>query len=133
MFTGEVTIMRKHTGTADNEMQQHIFQEMYKMQQVFDGMRKFKENLKSFTFNDEAISSLVGDLYFKFNILKSSQLSVLKKEYYNPTIDYNIAKNNAWHLYNLTTHAIEFKSHPTDYIKQHEQVFKYFNSVLNIK
>lgn len=127
MFDGDVQVLRKHTGSADTEMEQHIFDQINKLDNRFGQMKFYSEELKNKTFFKDEIYKIIGDLYFRDNIIKLEQLNMFKKEYYHPTLDYGVERDNAWNIYNLFTYAIEKKAHPISYLKQHEKVHDYFS------
>jgi len=127
MFSGDVQILRKHTGTANIEMEQHIFNQINNLVPRFNQMKYYADELKNKTFFKEEIYKIIGDLFFRDNIIKSEQLNIFKKEYYHPTLNYGVERDNAWNIYNLFTYAIEKKAHPVNYLKQHEQVHDYFS------
>ena len=126
VIDGEIIILRKHTGTADLEIKQHIFNEVNNLQIRYEKMLQFKQNISDVELDSNLINQIIGDLYFQDNIIKAEQLSILKKEYFKPTINYGVDQNNAWNIYNLLTYAIEQKAHPMDYLTQHGKVFNYF-------
>lgn len=129
MFTGEITIMRKHTGKADEEISKYIVEEVARLQETFDVMQGFKSKLIPLKLRREVIYKLIGDLFFKDKVITSEQLNIFKREFFEPTIDYGVERTSAWNAYNLMTYAIEQKARPDNYLGQHQKVYEYFDKL----
>lgn len=133
VFTGDVTIMRKHTGNADKEIKSYIINEISGMDNEFFRLQTFESDLKSENLSKSTVHDIVGELFFEQEVLKIEQLSIFKQEYLESEIDYNVSELNAWRIYNLLTYAIEQKSRPDNYFHQHKKVFNYFKTLFSNK
>ncbi len=125
MITGDHIFKKKHQGRADWELNTFISDAIGASQAKFGDAVQLRENFKQINFTDNSLHELVGKLFLEEEILRMNQLSIIQKEYRNPTHNYGVGKNNLWNIYNLATYAIEQQSHPTLYLKQHGELTKF--------
>ena len=127
MITGEHTIKRKHTGSSDYELASFITDSINKSVNKFEDTIIMKDNMKNIMLTDYSLNALIGDLFLKDEVLRTEQLTLIRKEFKNPTYDYGVDKHNLWNIYNLFTDSIERKSHPSLYFKQHQDVINHIS------
>lgn len=132
MVSGEFAFRKKHTGTADLEMQEAIVHALDMSKQKFVKLIETKESMKKVIMDKSVINSLIGELYFEKEIIRAEQLSLIKSIYEEPIHDYGVNKDCAWNIYNLCTYAIDQKSHPSLYIGQHGRLLSTFEEKLGI-
>lgn len=128
MVLGDQTIKRKHTGTSDLDINHFITQAIKKSTLDFNNTIELRDNMKSINLSDNVLNELIGDLFLKDEVLRTEQLTFIRKEYNNPTYNYGVDKNNLWNIYNLFTDSVERKSHPSLYFTQHRDVTKHIKN-----
>lgn len=121
---------RKHTGTADNETQQLINEHISNAQSYFDTLQKDKESMKKLTISRSEFGRLLGELFID-ELITLDQLSVIVKEYENPSFKYSTGKDNLWTCYNHVVYALR-QSHPAKWMKSQVGVHLYFTSHFGI-
>lgn len=125
MVTGDHVFKTKHQGHADWELDRFIISAVDASRAKFEDTIKLRDNFKQINFSDNSLYELVGKLFLEEEILRMNQLSLIQREFRNPTHDYGVSKNNLWNIYNLGTYAIEKQSHPTLYLKQHAELTQF--------
>lgn len=128
MVLGDHVFKSKHNGNSDRHVLYFIDQAILASHAKFGQTVELREAFKKINFTENSVNELVGQLFLKEEILRMNQLSVIQKEYRNPTHDYNVNKNNLWNIYNLCTYAIEKQSHPTIYLKQHQELTQFMKT-----
>tara|TARA_R110002096_G_scaffold517_7_gene3048 strand:+ start:2532 stop:3260 length:729 start_codon:yes stop_codon:yes gene_type:complete len=126
MVVGDHTFKSKHQGIADVQLNNFIIDAIEASKTKFEDTLKVRETFKQVELSETALHQLIGGIFLKEEILRMNQLSLIQKEYRNPTHNYGVGKNNLWNVYNLATYAIEQQSHPSIYLKQHSDVSKFF-------
>lgn len=114
---------RKHTGTADQDIKTFIPEMVKTAIEKFQVLYQQKESMKNRILDKKAINELVGQLYLEESLLKSHQLSLLKKEIELPTFDYNADPNSVWSMYNNVTYVFK-QTHPSNWISVHQTLNK---------
>jgi len=128
MVLGDHTIKRKHTGESNIELNDFIKTAIDHSIDDFDKTVLFRDSLKDITISENVLNELIGEMFIQDNILRTEQLTFMRKEYNKPTYDYKVDKNNLWNIYNLLTDSIERKSHPSLYFTQHRDVTKHIKN-----
>jgi len=126
MVVGDHTFKSKHQGMADIQLNRFIIDAIEASKTKFEDTLKVRETFKQVELSETALHQLIGGIFLKEEILRMNQLSLIQKEYRNPTHDYGVDKGNLWNIYNLCTYAIEKQSHPSIYLKQHRDVSRFF-------
>ena len=122
---------RTHTGTADVDAQEYIKLNCSNAETEFKKLIEQKEKMKTIDISKKDIQHLISELYFEENLIKDTQMSILKKELDNPTFDYGTPENNLWTAYNHLTFSLK-STHPKDYIETHQKVNKYLSEQFNL-
>jgi len=122
---------RTHKGTADIDAVQYIKLICNNAQTEFQKLIEQKELMKTVDISKKEIHHLISELYFEENLIKDTQMSILKKELDKPTFDYGTSENNLWSAYNAITYSLK-STHPKDYIETHQRVNKYVAEKFNL-
>ena len=122
---------RTHTGSADIDAQEYIKIICSNAETEFKKLIEQKEKMKTIDISKKDIQHLISELYFEENLIKDTQMSILKKELDNPTFKYGTSENNLWTAYNHITYSLK-GTHPKDYIETHQKVNKYFSEQFNL-
>ncbi len=117
---------RKHTGTADYESLEIIKTYLLAAKSIFDRLIKDKEHLKQINLSPRKMAELMGRMYIEKEIITSTQLNIMKREFEQPTHDYGVPVCNAWNLYNITTFAFK-QENPKNWMKRHIDLHNFFN------
>ena len=128
MVLGDHTMKRKHTGTSDFDLTYFIEDAINASVDNFKKTINLRDEMKDVTISENVLNELIGEMFIQDNILRTEQLTFMRKEYKNPTFDYGVDKNNLWNIYNLFTDSIERKSHPSLYFKQHRSVTEHIQN-----
>lgn len=122
---------RKHVGEGVKDL---IFGTIHdKLNALEQTMKQTEDNakrMKEIEIDRATISKLVGQAFLYEEMIKATQLSVIKKEIANPSFDYS-AQNSLWELYNHFTYAVK-ESTPTDWLGQHTEISDYFVNAAGI-
>ena len=121
---------KKHVGEIQTVTPTMIKDYLSTATQVYTKMVSQKDAMKGIPVNDRQVATILGELYFINDVLKETQVSIIKKELKKPTHNYN-APNTLWELYNIVTFALK-EIHPADYIDVHGKVHEYFIRTFNI-
>jgi len=117
---------RKHTGTANEEIQSHIIKQLGMANHKFKQLVTDKNDMKKFNLSVTKQSELLGRLFVEEKLLDSQQLSIVRSEIEDPSYEYNVDKETAWMFYNNVTHALK-KTHPRNWM-DHQSKFHSFMS-----
>jgi len=127
---------RKHTGTADLDVQSQIGSQVKYAHKHFNQLIQDKDQFKNHTLSRKDQSELLGRLFIEEEIIDATQMSTIKREMNKPTFNYSCSLNNAWSFYNHVTHALK-SSHPRSWMSNQQKFHKFMTtellSHLNIK
>ena len=121
MMTGEVTFMRKHTGNILEELNSLIFNVLYNSEDKFSTLQEDKESMKTVDISNQDAWSTMGVLFGK-GIINTPQISIMRKEWKNPSHD-DFKPKSLWSLYNAGTEALKTCS-PTRMMGSHIKLHK---------
>jgi hypothetical protein len=122
---------RTHTGSADLDAEKYIQIICDNAETEFRLLTEQKDKMKNIDISMKDIQHLVSELYFQEDLIKDTQMSILKKELDNPSFNYGTPQNNLWTAYNHITCALK-TSHPKDYIETHQKVNRYLSEQFNL-
>ena len=105
---------RKHTGSADEETVETIKTQVEAAKEYFDELKTQKDMMSQITVSRIEFASLVGQLYF-LKFITADQISIVLKEYDNPSYTYTLPENNLWTCYNHILVALK-RTHPKNWI-----------------
>ena len=130
MIHGDMaTFARKHTGSADIEVQNQISSQVKYARKHFGQLIKDKDQFKNEYLSIKSQAELLGRLFAEEEILDATQLSCVKNEMKKPSYDYKCDLNNAWTFYNHVTHSLKL-SHPRSWMTDQQKFHKFMTTEL---
>jgi hypothetical protein len=117
--------VRKHTGSALIEAEQHIINQIANAKNHFELLVRDKDILKNIILSPAEKGTILGRLFAEQEILTLTQVGIVKREMDKPTFNYNCDPNSAWAMYNHITFALK-ESHPQTYLQDHEMLHEFF-------
>lgn len=130
MIAGEIQFLRKHTGSVVQEMNDKIHYSIEQLEAISNKAIAHKEAMKLIKVDKTTAAELAGRMFIEQDIIALQQLSIIKKELFAPSYDYN-APETLWELYNHTTHSFK-KSHPLEYIQRHKNLHTFMETEYNL-
>jgi len=118
------SLKRKHSGKADVEVNKYIPEMIKRAGDNFEELIRFKEKMKEIETSKKIMAKLIGDMYLNEEIISDTQMSIIRKEFQNPSYNYGTPENNLWTLFNAVTVATR-ESNAKDYIKVHQDLSDY--------
>lgn len=122
---------RVHKGTADVLAEGVISDYINNASEYWDSLVLHKEKMKDIILSETMQHHLLGELFFKRDVLNTMQLNTIKKELIKPSFDYKVDLNSAWTLYNHVTLALK-DSHPSDWMDYQIKVHELFDEYLEL-
>lgn len=114
---------RIHTGDAKDQVKDHIQSQITSAGSYFSALCTDKDNMKDVLLSDEEIAELMGILYFKEDVLSSSQLINTKDYCKKSPFTYSTPDNSLWTIYNHCILALK-KAHPKSWMEQQKDLHK---------
>lgn len=121
---------RKHTGTADQETEDLIKDHVAHCEVYFNQLKQAKDLMKSITIDKGAFGEIIGRLFINGH-LGVDQISMVKKEYTNPSYQYSTPADSLWTCYNHVINALR-QSHPTKWMPQQAAVHLLFSTMFEL-
>jgi hypothetical protein len=121
---------RKHTGTADNETETLINEHIAHAKEYFAQLVEDKEAMKLINVDKSSFGSIIGQLFLN-GYLGIDQLSMVAKEYENPTFTYTTGKDNLWTCYCHLIAALR-QSHPSKWMQNQVAVHLFLVAKYNL-
>ena len=121
---------RKHTGTADNETETLINEHIQNAKEYFAQLVQDKEAMKEVTVDKSTFGSIIGQLFLN-GYLGIDQLSMVAKEYENPSFTYSTGKDNLWTCYCHLITALR-QSHPSKWMQNQVAVHLFLVAKYNL-
>jgi len=112
---------RKHTGSADTEMEKTIQDQLLMADTYYKSLVEDKEIMKEITIESDTRASALGILFFEHGVLTGEQMGIIKQEIRKPSFVYNGPTNSLWHMYCHIIFALQ-KSHPKKWLDQQRLV-----------
>ena len=130
MIHGDMaTFARKHTGSADVEVQRQISSQIKYAHKHFNQLIQDKEEFKKTKLSVKQQAELLGRLFIEEKILDATQLSSVKREIDKPSFDYKTNPDNGWAFYNHVTNSLKL-SHPRSWMTNQQKFHKFMTSEL---
>jgi hypothetical protein len=117
MMSGEITYMRKHTGTVAAEMNAKMDDVIIQLQSTLDSHVIDMVEMQGVPINDVERDYLLGRMFFRDKIISPHQAPALMKEIEEPEFK-EFKEDNLWGMYNKITHVLK-KEHPDQYMQKH--------------
>lgn len=125
VVTGEISLIRKHTGRADEIIINAISGGITKLGNNFiENLDKQFDKMKEVKIDKTISASLAGRLYIEEEIITAHQLSILKKEIEKESYNYGV-ESTLYNLYQATTHSLK-NTHPTNWMNSHIKAHEFF-------
>lgn len=121
---------RKHTGTADNETEELINEHIQNAQDYFSQLQADKNSMRDITIDRSEFGSIIGELYIN-GYLAIDQLSMVGKEYDNPSYNYCDGNTNLWTCYKHIANVLRH-SHPSKWLQNQVAVHLFFVTKYNL-
>lgn len=118
-------VRRKHIGTANKDIEEAVENVCMNLNEEFNMLIKRKEALKNIILDRRDIILILGELYIDCDLIKDTQMAIIKRELDNSKFNYNCHELSAWHLYMTITHALA-ESSGKDYYFCHQKLYNYF-------
>ena len=115
MVLGDIKIYRKHTGTIDEEVEQFLRECFVDMMNIYQHAEATKQAYSDIIITKQEVAHILGECFFEYEYLTSSQLNIVKKEFEKPSFNYGVDPNSLWQFYNHLTYALQ-KEDPGDYL-----------------
>lgn len=115
---------RKHTGTADNETETLIKAHIGNASKYFDQLKQAKNLMKNVSVDKSAVGQTIGELFIN-DFITIDQVSMIAKEYQNPSFTYGVPANSLWAFYNHVIYALR-QSHPSKWMQNQISVHLFF-------
>jgi len=104
-FTGEITVMRKHTVNVWSDLEEMMITTVYKSQHNFLRIVEDARRMKTVAISNEQAFALMGRL-FGHNVMTPRLLPVFRREWLKPQYP-DFEPRNLWSLYNAGTEALK--------------------------
>lgn len=115
------SFVRMHKGTADQEAQQNIIDQLNTANTYYQTLVNNQEQFKNVIIDPYTRAALLGNLFFEKDIFTTYQAGTV----YKMLNDKALGKpDNLWDLYSLASVAIR-NSHPSDWIDDHIDLYNY--------
>ena len=116
MMTGEISVMRKHTGGIMEELNGLIFNVLFNSENKFTTLQEDKEEFEKVDVTNIKAWETMGRLFGK-GIINTPQISTMRREWKSPSHQ-EFETPNLWSLYNAGTESLKSCS-PTRIMNSH--------------
>jgi hypothetical protein len=117
---------RKHTGTADQETNAKIGEQMADAKEYYEDLRLTKESMKTYTITKNEFGALLGIFYIN-GFMSKDMVSIATQEYHKPSYNYSLGKDNLWTCYNHILHALK-QSNPKVWMANQSAIHFYITN-----
>lgn len=117
---------RKHTGTADQETNAKIGEQMSEAKEYYEDLRLAKESMKTHTITKNEFGALLGIFYIN-GFMSKDMVSIASQEYHKPSYNYSLGKDNLWTCYNHILHALK-QSNPKVWMTNQSAIHFYITN-----
>jgi len=125
MVIGDITYMRRHTKNVFDDLSEMIYNTTHSLRNQLDKAAAIKEVLHAEQLGRTDTAHIIGDLFYKHELLRANQLTALTREIEKSE---NFAmpngKGSAWNLYNNITEVL--KKGNLGAIEQNKEITQYF-------
>jgi hypothetical protein len=116
---------RKHTGGVVDFSHERIIESIKRSADTFKEIQSQRDFMKTIEASTQVQAELIGRMYIQEEIIKGSQLAIIRDELKKPSFDYG-CPNSLWELYNHTTFAMK-EVHPSLWMDSHIKIHNFFN------
>jgi hypothetical protein len=115
-FTGDLTVMRKHTSNVLTDLEDMIIATIYRCRKNYGQIASDAEFMEEQTLADDEAFQMLG-LLFGRGVLTPRQLPIVKKEWLKPSYE-DFEPRNLWSFYNACTEGLK-GSPPAKIMEKH--------------
>ena len=125
MIQGEISLYRRHTGSAVSEINDKIVESINKLEAHFQILDIDRVHMKEKEVSNRVVAELLGRMYIEEEIINSTQLNIIKNEILEPSYK-EFSGNTVWDFYNHCTHSLK-KSHTLNMMQDHINIHEFFD------
>lgn len=125
VMVGDIKIYKRHVSNVDDQIEDFLRECFQEMEENIDYIRHIKVSYSNFLLDRESISNILGQLFFKLNLLSTTQLNTIKREYEKPSYDYGTDPLSMWTLYQHVTFSMRYET-ALNYLETRRSIQKYF-------
>jgi hypothetical protein len=118
-FTGDLTVMRKHTSNVLTDLEDMIIATIYRCRKNYRQIASDSELMEEQALADDEAFKMLGLLFGK-GVLTPRQLPIVKKEWLKPTYP-DFEPRNMWSFYNACTEGLKGTT-PAKIMERHIQL-----------
>lgn len=122
MVSGDITLVRRHTGSIVSEITEKINVSMDQLEDQFSQLVIAKEKMKQVEVSKTLMAEMAGRMFIQDELINSTQLNIVKQEILTSE---NFGEENLWSMYNHVTEAYK-KSSAYSYIDNHRELHQHF-------
>jgi hypothetical protein len=115
MICGELNYSRRHIGSADFDIKNHISEQINNSRKVYSNIITDKNSLKATGLDKSKQGEILGDMFIN-DLIGPRQMVVVKEEMEKASYNYGVDQETAWAFYNHVTHAYK-STHPRQWMK----------------
>jgi hypothetical protein len=123
---------RVHKGAADILAEGKISDFINDADEYWKSLVEHKNEMKGILLSSTVQHDIIGELFFKKDILNTMQLNTVRKELDKPTFDYKVDTDSAWALYNHITLSLK-DAHPSEWMDHQTKVHEVFSNILDLE
>lgn len=123
---------RVHKGAADLLAEGIISDYINNASEYWDSLVEHKDAMKEILLTTTIQHDIIGELFFRNEILNTMQLNTVKKELQKPSFDYKVDIDSAWALYNHITLSLK-DAHPSTWMEDQLKVHDVFSRMLGLE
>lgn len=127
--SGDLGAFKKaHRGDIKDFTPEAIVESIKSSGDTFRKIQKQRDDMKEIEVSKRVQAELLGRIYVEEELIKGTQLTIIKKELKHPTFDYK-CEGSLWELYNHATFAMR-EIHPSNWMRDHIRVHKFFTEAI---
>ena len=115
MVSGDITLVRRHTGSIVKEINEKIEVSMNDLEEQFNKFVIESRRMKEIEMSKTAMAELVGKMFVEHDLINTVQLNIIKNEINDSEA---FKDDTLWSFYNHITESYK-KSHAYHYIDNH--------------
>lgn len=122
---------RKHTGTADTEIELTIQEQLERSIDYYEELIQDKNTMKTMEVPNVKFAEICGRLFMIDNLISSEQVGIIAREFKKPSYTYDCGKSCLWTFYNYILTAV-IRCHPDKWVEQQRMVHIWMKNEFNI-
>ncbi len=120
----------KHVGDVQEVTPERIKEYICQAAETFYDMVKAKNIMKEISITPKEVAHLLGEMFVIEDLITSTQLNIIKREFFDPTYEYG-ADDTVWEFYNYCTFALK-SAHPRYWMQAQQAVYQFFTREFKI-